>query len=131
MIFVDTSVWFAASVPEDHRYADCRKAIATFSADLATTDYIVDELLTLLTARGYRDTAVAIGARLWEGDSAQLVYLSPGDVAEAWRVFRTFTDKQWSFTDSTSYAVIERLGITEALSLDDHFRQFGNVKVLP
>ena len=36
---------------------------------------------------------------------------------DAWRVFVSFNDKDWSFTDCTSYAVMQKLGITEALAL--------------
>ena len=40
-------------------------------------------------------------------------------------------DKEWSFTDCVSRAVIERLGITTAVAFDEHFRQFGTVIVVP
>ena len=36
-------------------------------------------------------------------------------------VFERFTDKEWSFTDCVSYAVIERLAIKKAFAFDDHF----------
>jgi predicted nucleic acid-binding protein len=37
----------------------------------------------------------------------------------------------WSFTDCTSKIVIDDLGIRKAAALDEHFRQFGNVTVVP
>jgi len=46
-------------------------------------------------------------------------------------VFRRFRDKGWSFTDCTSRVVIDRLSIPTAFALDQHFRQFGNVTVVP
>jgi predicted nucleic acid-binding protein len=131
MIFVDRSVWFSAALKEDQYHATCRMLLEAAVGELVTTDYVIDELLTLLSVRGYRDVAIAAGARLWSGKAAPVVLVTPDDLAEAWRIFQSYRDKQWSFTDCTSYAVMQRLGITEALSLDDHFRQFGFASVLP
>ena len=53
------------------------------------------------------------------------------DMRRAREIFEGFTDKEWSFTDCVSYAVIERLEIEKAFAFDDHFRQFGIVEVVP
>jgi predicted nucleic acid-binding protein len=37
----------------------------------------------------------------------------------------TYTDKSFSYTDATTFAVMERLGINEALAFDQHFPQYG------
>ena len=47
------------------------------------------------------------------------------------RLFRDYHDKEWSFTDCTSFVVMERLGVTRAFAFDDHFRQFGKATILP
>ena len=39
--------------------------------------------------------------------------------------------KKWSFTDCASKVVMKRLQISQAISLDHHFRPFGNVHVMP
>ena len=56
---------------------------------------------------------------------------SPADIRRAWEVFRTYDDKQWSFTDCVSRTVIERLKVDEAFVFDEHFRQFGTITVVP
>ncbi|WP_216819169.1 type II toxin-antitoxin system VapC family toxin [Thiohalocapsa sp. ML1] len=53
------------------------------------------------------------------------------DVEQAWKSFRRFSDKGWSFTDCTSRVIMERLGITTAFAFDEHFRQFGIGVVVP
>ena len=53
------------------------------------------------------------------------------DVFRAWQVYQDFEDKNWSFTDCVSRVVMERLGIQTAFALDDDFRQFGTVVVVP
>jgi predicted nucleic acid-binding protein len=71
------------------------------------------------------------GAELFSGALAELYYLSEADVLAAWEVFRQYNDKKWSFTDCSSKVVMEQSQITRALSLDHHFRQFGNIYVMP
>ena len=131
MMFVDTSVWFAAYVEEvpEHAHAD---ALLTTPGDrLVTTDYIVDELLTLLIAHEQRPIAIALGRLLWSRALCEIVWVSKSDVEAAWKVFDTFENKTWSFTDCVSYAVMKRLAIDKAFALDEHFKQFGFVAVQP
>jgi uncharacterized protein len=128
MTFVDTSAWFAAYVPSDSMHAAVQAAMAS-SNRLVTTDYILDETLTLLKARGHSDRAQHFGPRILEGKAAQLVYLTPGDITQAWITFSSYRDKNWSFTDCTSFVVMKRLGIPEAIALDQHFREFPGISV--
>jgi predicted nucleic acid-binding protein len=41
------------------------------------------------------------------------------------RLFATRSDKDWSLTDCLSFVVMERKGIREALTADNHFEQAG------
>lgn len=131
MIFVDTGVWYAANVAEDPSHEAARDLLRQGRGRLLTTDYVIDELVTLLTVRGHRSIALALGGELWKGNVCRLEWTTPSDAAEAWEVFVRFEDKQWSFTDCVSYAVMKRLGVSEAFSLDEHFEQFGFVVVKP
>jgi uncharacterized protein len=98
---------------------------------LVTTDYVVDETLTLFKSRGNYARAVFLGRRLFAGTLAQLIWIDQSDVEAAWRIFEQFRDKEWSFTDCVSYAVIDRLKIKQAFAFDEHFAQFGIVDVVP
>lgn len=101
------------------------------SETLFTTDYIVDETLTLLRARNEHRRALSLGESLF-GDTLSIVYrLSSLDLRKAWEVFRDFNDKDWSFTDCTSKVVMESLEIDTALAFDHHFKQFGTITVIP
>ena len=131
MIFVDTSVWYAANVEEDPDHFKSRELVLQATSELITTDYVIDELLTLLSARGQRDVAVRIGEDFWTGTTCDLEWTKEEDIWSAWRVFTSFDDKTWSFTDCVSYAVMKRLGITEAFAVDDDFKQFEFVVVKP
>jgi uncharacterized protein len=131
MIFVDTGAWFASVVPWDANHA---AAVAWWSQNqetLITTDYILDETLTLLRVRKESVRALALGEQLFTQQLAELYLLQAADLHEAWRVFRAFADKQWSFTDCTSKVAMETLGLKTAFAFDQHFRQFGTVQVVP
>ena len=47
MIFVDTGAWFASIVPTDPNHQKAAKWLEANNEILLTTDYIVDETLTL------------------------------------------------------------------------------------
>jgi hypothetical protein len=98
---------------------------------LITTDYCVDEVLTLLIARKRTAVVLATGWRLFNGDFCRLHFLTPDQIRRAWVVFQAKHTLGWSFTDCTSKVVIDELGIRTAASTDQHFRQFGNLTVVP
>ena len=131
MIFTDTGGWFGMSVPEDHNYSAATNWLSRNYKPLLTTDYIVDETLTLLKSRGQGTLALSLGQQFFSGSLATIYYLTEEDIRATWQVFTRYADKEWSFTDCSSRVVMEKLGITEAFAFDQHFRQFGTITVAP
>ncbi len=131
MIFVDTGAWYAAFVANDPDHAAAAAWFRKNTEPLFTTDYVLDELLTLLRVRREIPVALKIGPLLLDESLATLEFVLPQDVRQAWVVFQSFRDKEWSFTDCVSRVVMQRRGINEAFAFDDHFRQFGTVTVVP
>ena len=131
MVFVDTSAWFAAVVPSDPNHSHATDWLAANSEVLLTTDYVIDEILTLLRARGERQRAQLLGQKFFEGTIAEIFFLTEEDVRRAWAIFEQYHDKRWSFTDCSSKVVIDELNIAQAFAFDRHFHQFGTVAVVP
>jgi predicted nucleic acid-binding protein len=131
VIFADTSALFAYAIPNDGNHERARRWVRQNSIPLVTTDYVIDETLTLVRARAYSARAIQLGERLFSGRVARIYYLTEEDILASWEVFRSFQDKEWSFTDCTSKVIIEKLGLTEAFAFDHHFRQFGTVMTVP
>jgi predicted nucleic acid-binding protein len=131
MILVDTGAWFAAFVPNDPDHAAADTWLETNREPLVTTDYVIDELLTLLKVRGELQRALRLGASLLAGEIAQIAWVTPDDVQQAWQTFQRYQDKGWSFTGCVSRVVMERLGLRTAFAFDDDFRQFGTVIIVP
>jgi len=131
VIFVDTSAWYASSSVRDANHQEAKRFLTSVRERLVTSDYVIDETLTLFRSRGENLHALTFGAEVIDGSFAEIITITEQDFAAAWDVFQRFADKEWSFTDCTSRVVMERLGIQRAFAFDDHFRQFGTVSVLP
>jgi uncharacterized protein len=131
MIFVDTGAWFASLIPTDPDHGRAVQWLSENQSPLLTTDYVVDETLTLLRVRGERKRALLLGAKFFHHDLAEIHKITSADLSLAWKTFEQFDDKNWSFTDCSSKVVMEQLGITVAFAFDHHFHQFGTIQVVP
>jgi len=121
-LFVDTSIWFAAVDSSDKDNARA-KAILASGESLVTTDHILVETWTLLHHRLQPDAA----ERFWEGLRSGIAVVEPvglADLEVAWQIGLSWRDQDFSIVDRTSFAVMRRLGIERAASLDDHFAVF-------
>ncbi len=117
MIFVDAGAWIAQAYTADQHHVAALRWLRQNQQPLLTTDYIIDEALTVLKAQGEPRRAFELGASLFSGSVADIYYLTEEDIQRAWHVFRQYTDKEWSFTDCTSRVVMKELGITHSPSI--------------
>ncbi len=128
--FVDTSGWFDLFTDDNPQQAEqVSKIWKSKKYQFITSDFVVDELLTLMRSRGYDDMT----GRAWNTitTSAKRLSLSHDDVDETFRLFQKFDDHDWSFTDCSSYLLIKRHAIPFACAFNGHFKEFGIVAVLP
>jgi hypothetical protein len=131
MIFVDTSAWCAAYVPADPKHEAVSKLIRSQSRSIVTSDFIVDETITLLLARGEQRRANNFGRDLLITGIVPLELVTLVDLVQAYHILVRYHDKDWGFTDCTSFIVMQRCGIVDAISLDQHFRQMPGIVVCP
>lgn len=118
MIFVDTGVWFAAVA--DGRQADwARQALQRHVASIATSSTVLTELWNLLARSGYRHAATP--ACRHAAEQSRMLHPSPEDHEHALRILGDWTDQAFSYGDAVSFALMERHGITDALTFDARF----------
>lgn len=127
-LFVDTAGWMACADAADPAHGPARAArdgALEAGRLLVTTDYVIDETLTLLRMR------LGIGAtEAWwaQVEGSPRVRHETIDALRAEKargaMFR-HRDKDHSFTDCTSFVVMRELRLKEALTTDRHFRQMG------
>jgi predicted nucleic acid-binding protein len=129
-IFADTGALLAAYNPRDKYY---HAAQAFFHSDhrFVTTNFVVDETITLALNRVGHRLAVELGDNLWSGNLAGIVYVTKTDQRLAWDLFKRYDDKMFSFTDCTSFAVMLRLGLTDVFTFDGDFTQSGLFTKVP
>ncbi|MDE0136637.1 MAG: PIN domain-containing protein [Acidimicrobiaceae bacterium] len=120
-VFVDTSAWFAMGSNADasHRRAD---ELLNIHADrLATTDYVLVETWALARSRSGRHAADSLVSNIVEGRLAEVLPATAQDIDTALRIGREFSDQDFSLVDRTSWVVMERHGIDEAIAFDADF----------
>jgi predicted nucleic acid-binding protein len=66
-----------------------------------------------------------------EDSATRVVRVTAADEEHAKQIIRTYDDKDFSFTDATSFAVMERLRISTAFSFDRNFAQYGLLLLRP
>jgi predicted nucleic acid-binding protein len=130
-VFVDTGAWFAYFVRRDPDHEAAVKWTQENRQPLVTTDYVLDELLTLLKLRESHRVAVAASEALLQQNVTRVERITETVFVAAWEVFRQYRDKGWSFTDCTSKVVMERLRIAQAFAFDTDFEEFGTIVRVP
>ena len=127
-VFVDSS-YFKALLDENDDFH--KKALDIFAdltqqkEQLITTNYILNETLTLLRAKVNLEAAFKLRDFLNAGSPILTIYrVTSEDDVNAWSWF----SKDWSklsFTDCVSFAVMKRLEIARVATFDKHFTQAG------
>jgi predicted nucleic acid-binding protein len=118
-LFVDSSAFYATLDRGDVDHARA-SAILSGGEDLITTDHILVECWRLIRVRG----GYADAERFWaeiRGGLATVETVLPADLDTAWRIGEVFSDQDFSIVDRTSFAAMERLGITSVATFDEHF----------
>lgn len=130
-LFIDTSAFVALEDLEDkeHKNAlDYREKIkreeTSFRA-LYTSNYILDEVLTVLRLKLGHRAAVAFGENVRRSKILRRLRVKPDVEDKAWKIFKKYDDKDFSFTDCTSFALMEQEAISTVFAFDEHFQQYG------
>jgi predicted nucleic acid-binding protein len=125
---VDTSGWYALIDRRDVFHA---KAVAALEEVIAaksrllTTDYVLDEAYTLVRARSGPEATRNLLSLIDQTVALDTEWIGADRFAVAKALFRKQLDQGFSFTDCTSFVVMEERGITDALTSDAHFSARG------
>lgn len=118
-VFVDSSVWFAAANRRDRHNARAKELLSSIE-DPFLTDHILIETWLLLNSRIHRWAAEDFWRGMRSG-GADLENVLSADLERAAAIGDVFSDQAFSIVDRTSFAVMERRGVTRAASFDDDF----------
>lgn len=130
-VFVDSGGWLSVVIQTDqyHRVgAAYYKRLLDERAKLITSDYVLDEVITRLRYDVGHEAArrfIELVGRATEAGSLTVVYIDEALWSEAIQLFLQYADVRLSFTDCVSFALLQRMGITEVFGFDAHFGLMG------
>lgn len=134
-VFVDTSEWADAvlhNTKGHERMTAYARGLLTSHRPLVTSNYVLTELLALVTSRGSnipRAEVIQYIQGILSMPWLSVVHVDQDINQETWVLLQQSLDKAWSWVDVSSFVVMRRLGLTEAFTSDHHFLQAGFVRV--
>ncbi len=121
--YVDTSAWVSLADSSEVSHERVAAALRERRGRLVTGDHVLQETWTVMRHRhGYREAETLVNAIRSGIARIELSGLADLEVAAA--IGTAFADQDFSLSDRTSWAVMERLGVHEAVSLDRDFRVY-------
>jgi predicted nucleic acid-binding protein len=119
-IIIDTSAIYALLDKSDNlhqRSFNLFQELSTKPITVVITNFILAECHALLTNR--------LSPEWLRGLCWPVERVTEEDEQRAKEIIFTYIDKSFSYSDATTFAVMERLGINEVLAFDQHFPQYG------
>lgn len=123
-IFIDTSALYALLDRNDAWHEPAKKRMEHLQkgrVEPLLTNFIVAECHALLLSRLGADIARRwLLTNIWPVER-----VTADDEQRATEIIQQYSDKSFSYTDATSFAVMDRLRLRRALAFDPHFQQYG------
>jgi predicted nucleic acid-binding protein len=132
-VFMDSAGFLALwDAGDEHHIAAGRlqDELAGKRRRFVTSEYVVDETITLLLMRHSHAAAADFLDTVERSEALRLEWIGPERFSTGAALFRRHADKEWSFTDCVSFALMRELRIRDAFTTDHHFRQAGFVPLL-
>lgn len=127
-LFVDTSAWLALNDKNDQYHSKAitkSLEIKKQKIELITSEYIFDESITLIRHRISHKSAIIFGDSLLNSNIICIADVTEEVRFKAWEMFKEYEDKEFSFTDCTSFVLMKNLRLQKAFTFDEHFKQMG------
>src|SRR5215210_3633993 len=121
--FADTAYYLALINPDDNAHETANARTKDFAGRIVTTTAVLNEIGNHLSDPSNRRLFGAIVDRVVSDPDVHLVYVERELFDAAVELYRKRPDQSWSLTDCSSFLVMTRLGLTEALTTDKHFPQ--------
>lgn len=125
-VFLDTSYAIALIVNNDINHSNASllsKKLFQQKIQTITTELILIEIADSLSKIKFRHESIGTTDKLRQ--ISQIVEIEKIILQQAWSLYKSRTDKEWSLTDCYSFIVMKKYGIKQALTTDKHFEQAG------
>ncbi len=128
MRFVDTSFWVAVTTRGDAHHAQATQIVRGHHA-LVTSNHVLGETWTFMRRRHGWPGAVRSLDLIQRLGMLTVVHVEEAVEADAGRWLRRRDEREYSFVDATSFALMRTLRIREALAFDGDFSAAGFVEI--
>ena len=126
IVFADTGYWVALLNPKDQLHERAKLVSKSLGqVRILTTEMALDELLASLSQVPSRPAAIRGVESIYANPNVEVVPQTSIQFREAFVLFKSRPDKEWSLTDCASFELMSARGISEALAHDQHFVQAG------
>ena len=130
MRLADTSFWVALAARRDRNHPDARALWSTQAEPVVVTNHVAGETWTFLRRRAGHVVAVQ-ALSVFRSTRVNLVHIDERDEGEAWKWLQRRDEREFSFVDATSFVLMRRLRIREALAFDGDFTSAGFTELRP
>ena len=131
MRFVDTSFWIALQSKRDPHHEAADTLAQQGLGPLTTTNHVVGETWTFMQRWSGHAGAVEALRAVREVPTLTILHVDDDVEDDAWRWLARRDEREYSFVDATSFAVMRRRRMREALAFDGDFSAAGFVELRP
>lgn len=130
MIYVDTSFWIGLRNRRDPHHEEAR-ALYRLQADagFVSSNHVRGETWTYLRRKAGHGAAVSFLDMVDRSPRLRIVMIEEKHEAEALRWLRQHDEREYSFVDATSFALMRTLRLRGALAFDGDFAAAGFIEV--
>ena len=134
-MFVDTGGWAKLLIRDEpfHELSTSLIERVVREGDaVVSSNYVLAELSALMMSplRVPRAMRLELINRIRTASWVRVEHVDESLDAASWDYLGRRPDKDYSLVDCSSFVIMERLGLTEALTNDRHFEQAGFVRLL-
>lgn len=130
MIFVDTSFWIAVRNRRDPNHEQATQLFREkANAALLTSSQVRGETWTFLRRRAGHRSAVEFLDAIERTQRLRIVWIDQTIELEALRWLKRHDEREYSFVDATSFALMRGRKIRDALAFDGDFAAAGFVEL--
>jgi predicted nucleic acid-binding protein len=131
MRFADTSFWVALILQRDRHHEEASELWEHRDQPLVVTNHVLGEVWTFLRRRDSHSLARRAHQLIARSDTVEVIHVPAELEKEAWKWLDRHDERPYSFVDATSFAVMRRRKLLEALAFDGDFTAAGFLELRP
>ena len=126
---MDTSFWVALQVPRDRRHTQAVDIWKSHGGPLRTSNLVMGETWTWLRRRAGHGPALRFVTSVHQSQRVSVAVVNEAIDEQAWLWLSRHGARSYSYVDATSFEIMRRERITEALAFDADFTSAGFIEV--